>query len=201
MLKTIGLICSNIRKSTVLGPCFLNTFSESELSQLKAWGEDVNLDCESAATEELAERMTYTWNFHPLNSMEPPSPVPASPPHLDGSVLSSSATSAGQPDPSFSPFYPGERESRAPRMTATKKDSLMDLSLTEKVARFTGSTFRIRKITLAHAGEYRCSVHVDAKLGDPPGSLTIGKLSRTFRVRVQRKYLKYENTYYLLYGN
>lgn len=156
------------------------------MSLLKAWGEDVNLDCESAATEDLAERVTYTWNFHPLNPMEPPSAVPLSPPHLKGTVLSSTS-SVVQSDSSFSSFYPDEREGRAPRMTSTKKDGVVDLSPTETVAKFTGSTLRIRKITLAHAGEYRCSVHVDTKLGDPPRSLTIGKLSRTFRIRVQRK--------------
>ncbi|VUZ51123.1 unnamed protein product, partial [Hymenolepis diminuta] len=116
--------------------------------------------------------------------MEPPSVIPVSPPHLKGTVLSS-ASSVVQSDSSFSSFHPDERESRAPRMTSTKKDGVLDLSPIETVARFTGSTLRIRKITLAHAGEYRCSVNVDTKLGDPPGSLTIGKLSRTFRIRVQ----------------
>ncbi|VDO11210.1 unnamed protein product [Rodentolepis nana] len=192
-IKVIDKFSSALEQSCALlsngrvsdsGPCFLNTYSEPELSQLEAWGEDVNLDCESAATEDLAERMTYTWNFHPLNSMEPPSAVPAGLPHLKSTVLSS-ASSAVQSDSSFSPFYPGEREGRAPRMTSTKKDGVADLSPTETVARFTGSTLRIRKITLAHAGEYRCTVHVDTKLGDLPGSPTIGKLSRTFRIRVQ----------------
>ncbi|KAM3171648.1 hypothetical protein ACTXT7_016189 [Hymenolepis weldensis] len=167
-----------------IGLCFLSTYTEPELSLLKAWGEDVNLDCESAATEDLAERVTYTWNFHPLNPMEPPSAVPVISPHLKGTVLSS-APSVVQSDPSFSSFYPDKREGRAPYMTSTKKDGVVDLSPTETVARFTGSTLRIRKITLAHAGEYRCSVHANTKLGNPSGSLTIGKLSRTFRIRVQ----------------
>ncbi|KAH9287226.1 hypothetical protein ECG_01326 [Echinococcus granulosus] len=144
------------------GPCFLNTYSEAELSQLQAWGEDVNLDCESVAVEGLAERVAYTWIFHPLNSIDISS-------HLD------------EPD-TYPPLYPSDRE-RPPRMTAKKEST--DLTPAEAVARFTGSTLRIRKITLAHAGEYRCSVYVDAKLGNLSGALTIGKLLRTFRIRVQ----------------
>lgn len=148
-----------------LGPCFLNIYSEAELSQLLAWGEDVNMDCESVAVEGLAERVAYTWTFHPLN------PIDVSP-HLDELDT-------------YPPFYPTERE-RPPHMAAKKEST--DLTPTEAVARFTGSTLRIRKITLAHAGEYQCSVNVDAKLGNLSGALAIRKLSRTFRIRVQRKW-------------
>lgn len=119
--------------------------------------------------EGLAERVAYTWSFQPL------SPTKVNP-HPDTTVA-------------FHPiFYAsttvGERE-RSLRMTTMKEGS--ELSSMEAVARFTGSTLRIRKITLAHAGEYHCSVHVDAKIDDPSGALGVGRLSRTFRIRVQRK--------------
>ncbi|KAL5111147.1 Fibroblast growth factor receptor-like 1 [Taenia crassiceps] len=160
-LKQNCALLSNGRVSDS-GPCFLNIYSEAELSQLLAWGEDVNMDCESVAVEGLAERVAYTWIFHPFN------PIDASP-HLDELDT-------------YPPFYPADRE-RPSHMVAKREST--ELTPAEAVARFTGSTLRIKKITLAHAGEYQCSVNVDAKLGNLSGALAISKLSRTFRIRVQ----------------
>ncbi|VDD78971.1 unnamed protein product [Mesocestoides corti] len=151
------------------GPCFLNTYSEAELTETRAWGDDVSLDCESVAVGGLAERIAYTWIFHPHSSADSSPPAPPTPP----------------PDApeGYAVYFNPDARKRASSALKEVGETPADV-----VARFTGSTLRIRRITLAHAGEYLCSVSVEAKIGEVPGALTIGKLSRAFRLRVQRKF-------------
>lgn len=68
-------------------------------------------------------------------------------------------------------------------------------SVTDFAIHFSGPILTFKKVTLSHAGEYRCSVLVkptDARSGSsfPSSTLSnIGTLSRSFRLQVQRTFI------------
>ncbi|VDL95043.1 unnamed protein product [Schistocephalus solidus] len=181
------------------GPCFLNTYTEPELVLNKVWGEDTILDCESVAVESLTDRITYTWEFyrHPQTST------------ANKAVVGGGGGSSGNPvllpaEPSSGDvFLQGSQEAndafiaqRLPRMSPSPPDGgvpekVVKTSHDEIVARFTGPILQFRKVTLSHAGEYRCMVSVDtmvrttSNVADGALEPNIGKLMRTFRLRVQ----------------
>lgn len=152
------------------GPCFLKTYTEPELAVAKVWGDDVTLSCESVAVEGLAERLTFSWAFYPQNPEDPKTATPEKP----------------------APEYPDvhhDQHDMAATMPHAVKDLASEKHPQEIVSRFTGSTLKLRKITLSHAGEYRCSVNAEPQIGDPPSLVNISPLTRTFGLRVHRKSL------------
>ncbi|VDD78060.1 unnamed protein product [Mesocestoides corti] len=146
------------------GPCFLKSYTDSELMLTRYSGEDVTFDCSSVTADGRTYQLNYAWEFHKQGLGEAHSSgSPASRLIRRSNQLGSSSMPSGGP-PS-NPLAPG---------SGGRND----------LARFSESQLTIRKVTLGNSGEYRCTV---TNPSPDPSAAVIPKIERSFQLHVIRK--------------
>ncbi|KAM7541505.1 hypothetical protein Aperf_G00000034795 [Anoplocephala perfoliata] len=181
--------CALLRdgKVNTAGPCFLRSYTDSELVVTRYWGEDVTFDCSSVTVDGRTYQLNYEWEFY-KQGIGKGSPTPT----MGGNRLtrrSNTRTSAtgvvggpGSVGPGGTEIGgvgtngggPGVIGPGGAGSGASRAD----------VARFSESQLTIRKVTLNNMGEYRCTV---SNPSPDPNSAITPKIERTFQLHVIRK--------------
>lgn len=153
--------------SALIGPCFLKSYTDSELLITRFAGEDVTFDCGSVTADGRIYQLNYAWEFYKQGASGPSS--------------SSSAANTASANRLTRRSNAGGNLSMMPTSGGPGKPSGSGTD----VARFSDSQLSLRKVTLNNMGEYRCTVTNPS----PDGSVAIvPKIERTFQLRVIRKF-------------
>lgn len=151
-----------------LGLCFLNSYSESEMVITKHWGEDVNFDCSVVTADGRTYFVNHSWEFY-KQSVAPGS----------NAIGSHSRNTRSSGVPIMGP------QSESPNGAASSHFSpSSSSSSTADVSRFSEPQLTLRKVSMVHQGEYRCSVTLPNQDHKEP---SIPKIERTFQLHVIRE--------------
>ncbi|VDM32630.1 unnamed protein product [Hydatigera taeniaeformis] len=175
--------CALLRdgKINTAGPCFLRSYTDSELVITRYWGEDVTFDCSSVTADGRTYQLDYAWEFYKQGLGKGPSSSTM------GNRLIRRSNTRGAPPGGGSPVSVGATASVGAGVGgsggggASSNAGVGGGGGRADVARFSESQLTIRKVTLSNMGEYRCTVTNPAP---DSSSSVIPKIERTFQLHV-----------------
>ncbi|VDL17740.1 unnamed protein product [Hymenolepis diminuta] len=177
---TIRRECALTRDGKVnnAGPCFLKSYSDSDLVRTRYWGEDVTFDCSSVTADGRTYQLNYAWEFYKQGVGKG---SPSSQMSGGNRLTRRSKTRSVVQVVGAGPSGPDIEEVNGGIPEDPSHGGLGSGASRTEVARFSESQLTIRKVTLNNMGEYRCTV-----TNPSPDSSTavIPKIERTFQLHV-----------------